>query len=254
MLTFAIVALLASSCIAIPSKPRIVGGSEAEDHSHPWQASLEMRGSHICGASIISNEWLVTAAHCVDGSRASQLTVAVAEHDLDVSGERTHQVSKIVMHENYNGNGAGFPNDIALLKVSTPINLNSKAVAIDLATMGMDFVGNNNCWITGWGLTQGSQDRTVLQELRVDVRTQSACSRAWGSRYINSGHICVENGDTGACNGDSGGPMVCYVNGRPFLAGATSWGISGCTTRGYPSVYTRISYFNSWIQENMAMN
>lgn len=60
-----------------------------------------------------------------------------------------------IQHENYNGNGAGFPNDIALLKVRTPINLNSKAVAIDLATMGMDFVGNNNCWITGWGLTQG---------------------------------------------------------------------------------------------------
>jgi len=181
--------------------------------------------------------------------------VAIAEHDLNVDeSEVKHSISKIVMHERYNGNGAGFPNDIALLKVSRPMSLNSKAVAINIAPMGMDFEGNNNCYITGWGLTQGSQDRTVLQELQADIRTQSACARAWGSYYINDGHICVENGNTGACNGDSGGPLVCYVSRIPYLAGATSWGISGCTTRGYPSVYTRISYFNTWIQENMAMN
>ncbi|KAF6035073.1 hypothetical protein EB796_006612 [Bugula neritina] len=115
----------------------------------------------------------------------------------------------------------------------------------------MEFLGNNDCYITGWGLTQGSQDRTVLQELKVDVRTKSACKRAWGNSYINDGHICVENGNTGACNGDSGGPLACLVNGQWYLAGATSWGISGCTTRGYPSVYTRISYFSEWVRENM---
>lgn len=122
----------------------------------------------------------------------------------------------------------------------------------------------------------GTGDRTVLQELNVDVRSQTDCRRAWGSTYINNGHICVENGNTGACNvgfpklchliltsassnvrcynlcyfqGDSGGPLACNVNGQWYLAGATSWGISGCTTRGYPSVYTRVSYFRDWIRE-----
>lgn len=122
----------------------------------------------------------------------------------------------------------------------------------------------------------------MLQELRADVRSQSECRSAWGWFYINSGHICVENGDTGACNvsfhkqnspfihslwfaqftywfmiitqGDSGGPLACSVNGRWYLAGATSWGRSGCTTTGYPSVYTRVSYFVDWIRENMMLN
>ncbi|XP_067945507.1 fibrinolytic enzyme, isozyme C-like [Watersipora subatra] len=155
------------------------------------------------------------------------------------------------MHESYQPNSAGFPNDIALLRVSQPISLNTKSATIRIPSAGMDFDGNTNCYISGWGLTQGSQDRTKLQELRVDIRTQSACERAWGSYYINSGHICVENGDTGACNGDSGGPLSCMVNGQMYLAGATSWGISGCQTRGYPSVYTRVSYFSGWLRENM---
>lgn len=54
-------------CFLVPSKPRIVGGSEADEHSHPWQASLQSRGSHICGASIVDAGWVITAAHCVDG-------------------------------------------------------------------------------------------------------------------------------------------------------------------------------------------
>ena len=52
--------------------------------------------------------------------------------------------------------------------------------------------------------------------------------------------------------GDSGGPLACYTGGRWMLAGATSWGISGCTTRGYPSVYTRVSQFTQWIETTMA--
>eukprot|EP00058_Branchiostoma_floridae_P013281 XP_002598769.1 hypothetical protein BRAFLDRAFT_74552 [Branchiostoma floridae] len=187
---------------------RIVGGSEAEAHSWPWQGSLQYRGSHICGCTLINENYCLTAAHCVYRMNPGQLSVVLGEHNLnrrDVT-EVTVNVARIIMHEHYDPNGAGFPNDIALLKFPDPVTFSQKIKPVALATPGMDFVGNNNCWITGWGLTQGSH---------------------------------------------SGGPLSCYVNGRWVVAGATSWGISGCQTTGYPSVYTRVSYFYDWIRQNM---
>ncbi|KAF6029206.1 hypothetical protein EB796_012485 [Bugula neritina] len=113
------------------------------------------------------------------------------------------------------------------------------------------FLGNTNCWITGWGVTQGSQDENVLQELNIEVRTNSDCANAWGQNLISDSHICVGHGQTGACTGDSGGPLVCGVKGKYVLAGATSWGKTGCQTDGYPSVYTRISKYLRWIAMNI---
>jgi secreted trypsin-like serine protease len=74
------------------------------------------------------------------------------------------------------------------------------------------------------------------------VMTNTACASAWSSNQINDGHICLTSSSASACSGDSGGPLVC--SGK--LAGATSWGASSCSP-SYPSVYTRISYFRTWI-------
>ncbi len=81
-----------------------------------------------------------------------------------------------------------------------------------------------------------------LQEADIPVYDQASCTRRWGRTLINDGHICVGGNNKGACNGDSGGPLICEVGGQYKLAGATSWGARDCPPQ-YPSVYTRVSYF-----------
>jgi chymotrypsin len=245
----------------IGGTPRIVGGNEALEHSWPWQVSLRTTSTsfHFCGGSLINEEWVVTAAHCVDGDTPSGLKVTTGDHHKTQgsTNEADHAVSGIFMHEAYDGEGAGFPNDIALLKLRDPVTMDSYRRPICLAEAGDEFLGSN-CFITGWGRTVETGDENVLNELNVEVRSQSTCRSLWGSSYINNGHICVANGDTGACNGDSGGPLACQKlrdgQNRWVLAGATSWGRSGCQTTGYPSVYSRVSYFRDWIENTIAAN
>jgi secreted trypsin-like serine protease len=204
---------------------------------------------------LVNDQWVVTAAHCVDGDTPSSVKITTGEHDKGVGGDNAvdHAVSKIIMHANYNGNGNGFPNDIALMKLSSPISMNEHRTPICLADSDEEFTGTS-CFITGWGDTKGTSDADTLNQLAVSVWEQRECIDAWGSNYINNGHICVGTGSEGACNGDSGGPLACQKQGRWILAGATSWGYSGCQTAGYPSVYSRISYFRDWIIDNIQSN
>jgi secreted trypsin-like serine protease len=257
-------ALLLGCALAMPGKPRIIGGDDAAPHSHPWQASLQLRQYrqyyHICGASVINSNWLLTAAHCVEGQSRSSLRIVLGDHDftLTENSEATYSIDKIIMHAKYNDarEPGVFPHDIALIKVTGSIAMSSKTSAIQLAEEGMDFYGNRNCKISGWGLVDsgrtGTTDTDILQEIQADIKSQQECRNSWDSSSITDGHICVNDGNNGACNGDSGGPLSCEVNGQMYLAGVTSWGYSGCRTAGYPSVYTRVSQYKRWIEENMA--
>jgi len=94
---------------------------------------------------------------------------------------------------------------------------------------------------------------TVLQEAHTTIITPSECKGYWGSSMINDGQVCLRNGQTGGCMGDSGGPLACRNgNGAWTLVGATSWGSGSCTV-GMPSVYTRLSFFAGWIKQTSGL-
>jgi pancreatic elastase II len=218
----------------------IVGGSNANIANHPHQVSLR-QGSHICGASMIGATRAVTAAHCI-GSGASTYSVLVGTTDRTVTSCATCQLrtcNLATRHPSYNENANGYPNDIAVLGFPS-ISTNANVGYISLASSG-DFAGAS-CVITGWGLmSAGGSPPAILQQASMTVMTNSACANTWGTS-INSGHICITAPSASSCNGDSGGPLVC----SGLLAGATSWGVSDCSP-AYPSVYTRITVFRSWI-------
>lgn len=127
-------ALAAGSPVIKVERPantgRIVGGVEATPHEFPWMVDMR-RPSHYCGATIISPEWVVTAAHCTTGA-PSGYTLVAGDHNIQSSEgrEQTRQVVAIISHPNYNGNT--IENDIALMKVDPPFEFNQWVSAVQL--------------------------------------------------------------------------------------------------------------------------
>ena len=231
--------------------PYIVGGKDVSyPGKYPWQASLQLYNGHFCGASILNARWMLTAAHCIIAS-ISDYSIVVGMHDRSMTkgAPRRYSLSRIYMHPKYQEQN-GFPNDIALVQISSNADLSSGfAKAIKLPSNNENFAGNPSCVITGWGALYGNgPSPNTLQEATVDVLTDYKCKEYWGN-IIGPYHICQhKKGKSASCQGDSGGPLACNVYGTWKLAGVTSWGISGCSP-DFPAVYARVSYFKGWISQ-----
>jgi secreted trypsin-like serine protease len=239
----------------------IIGGTDAGIGAWPWQLSQQLLSttwSHSCGASLLSPQYALSAAHCVDGQSATTLRVIAGLNDrTNTAGTQTSNVASYKMHENYNVGSATYANDIAILTLQTSIVLGGN---VALATLppdnNNDFAGTS-CTITGWGRTSSSNTLpNVLQQADINVISQSECASRIGSiGTIWANQICVYDSSNtrGACNGDSGGPLNCPTGtGGYYVAGVTSFVVSsgGNCLVTYPSIYTRSSAYLSWIQTN----
>ncbi|XP_070761592.1 ST14 transmembrane serine protease matriptase a [Enoplosus armatus] len=236
---------------------RIVGGQDAEEGEFPWQVSLHVKSyGHVCGASLISPRWLVTAAHCVqnDGkTRFSHPSTWEAYLGLHMQGKIGSPVVKknlkqVISHPNYNE--YTFDNDIALMELDSPVTYSDYIRPICLPSPQHDFPTGNTVWITGWGATrEGGFAAPVLQKAQVRIINHSVCNDLMGGQ-ITSRMLCagVLIGGVDACQGDSGGPLSSPAGSRMFLAGVVSWG-DGCARRNKPGIYTTVTKFRGWIKE-----
>lgn len=236
---------------------RIVNGQDSVNGEFPWQVSLQIKSyGHVCGASLISPKWLVTAAHCVqdDGkTRYSQPSVWEAQIGLHVQRQVTSQVVKrnlkrIIPHPNYND--YTFDNDIALMELESPITYSDYIQPICLPSPQHNFPTGSTVTITGWGATrEGGFAAKVLQKAQVKIINQTVCNQLMDGQ-ITSRMFCagILTGGTDACQGDSGGPLSHSSNSRMFLAGVVSWG-DGCARRNKPGIYTTVTKFRGWIKE-----
>ncbi|XP_019619961.1 PREDICTED: cubilin-like [Branchiostoma belcheri] len=252
-----------SSCGAQPIHPvfpplnRIVGGEGAVSSSWPWQASLQTSSGHRCGGTLVSPQWVVTAAHCVDDNpNPSRYTVVLGMHHkigISDSTEQRFSLEQVIIHEQYQSSPV--PNrDIALLKLNQPATLNQYVRTACLPDGAEDEpAAGTTCVITGWGDTQGTGDANILKQARVPVVRHEACRNTYGStRPVTRFMMCAgyPEGGHDTCQGDSGGPLVCSRRGTWVLDGVTSWG-EGCAIPGYPGVYTRVSAFLGWINQKI---
>ncbi|XP_003705999.3 mite allergen Der f 3 [Megachile rotundata] len=225
---------------------QIIGGTDAKIEEFPHQVSLQSSGFGFCGGSIISDVWVVTAAHCMTSYPASWITVRAGTATKS-SGGSLHQVEQVIIHENHVTNRYGVPeNDVAVLKVKTPFKLDKTRQPVKLFKKGEESVAGVSAVITGWGATrEGGSTIDRLQTVNVPIVSKSSCDTAYKSYGgLPSGQICaaVPEGGKDACQGDSGGPMT--IGGR--LAGLVSWGY-GCARRGYPGVHTEVAAYSDWI-------
>jgi len=247
---------------------RIVGGEHAKLGSWPWQVELLMlKGdkktfAHRCGGTLIDNEWVVTAAHCVFmypyPTHYKVVLGQIRRAELkDLSNNYVYNVKCIKIHEDYMVSGYGF--DVALVKLARPAIFEPRKVwPACLPSQGDRVDIGKECFITGWGKTSfNSKFSEFLQEAKIPVVSYKTCVAGninLPQKVDNITMVCAGYGGNAVisgCHGDSGGPFVCQESGRWVLRGAVSWGDHWCRSGKTFSVFARISTFVDWIQAAM---
>ncbi|XP_063072519.1 elastase-1-like [Engraulis encrasicolus] len=240
------------------AKGVVVGGREAPEHAWPAQVSLQVgrrgRYGHICGGTLISRRWVMTAAHCVDSPATWQ--VVLGEHNLykREGTEQTIAVSRAIVHPRWDTDDLAAGYDIAVLRLSKPARLNSYVQLAKLPRSGKILKHNHPCFVTGWGRTRtGGDGSSVLKQAYLPVVGYRTCSKnAWWGRVAKKTMVCAGgNGRDSSCQGDSGGPLHCSQGGRYYVHGVVSFGGNVCNKRRQPSMFTRVSAYISWMRRAM---
>nr|XP_043870323.1 uncharacterized protein si:dkey-32n7.7 isoform X2 [Solea senegalensis] len=245
------VASSAELCGITPLNNRIVGGEDAPPGSWPWQVSLQGSGGHVCGGSLINREWVMSAAHCFSSTSTSGWEVSLGRQNLQGTNpnEVSRSVARIILHPNYDGDTNN--NDIALLRLSSPVTFTDYIRPVCLAASGSVFNNGTDSWVTGWGAVNEGVSLPFpesLQEVEVPVLGNRQCNCLSGVGTITDNMICagVLVGGKDSCQGDSGGPMVSKQGSVWVQSGIVSFGF-GCARPNLPGVYSRVSSYQPWI-------
>ncbi|XP_028408920.1 transmembrane protease serine 9-like [Dendronephthya gigantea] len=247
------------------SHSRIVGGAIAPPGDWPWQVTYDWVGNtgnkgHWCGASIISPNWILTAAHCFmmsENTADYTLTVGDYEIGLDEAHEQKMQIDKIITHEQYDSSNYDY--DIALIKLRNPITYTERVKPICLPYSGLDFSAGTNCYVTGWGkLDESGSFPKKLYQAVVPLVERRTCANTYAQHHgytITDRMRCAgfDQGKIDACQGDSGGPLVCQKGGIWYLMGAVSWGV-GCARENAYGVYADLTVLKSWVENTIRRN
>ncbi|XP_051167248.1 chymotrypsin-2-like [Leptopilina boulardi] len=231
--------------------PRIINGRNALPGELPYQVSLQVikNNIHICGGSIFNENYVLTAAHCVESRLPFELKIVAGTLNLN-QPKATYFVDEIIIHNEYNGSDS-WKNDIALIKVTPNFTMNNEIKSVVHPKSNMVFRENEEAIVSGWGKIRigGSFSHSYLQLVTIFIANQTLCNekyKQWNNIYDTQ--ICTYESkmEKGFCRGDSGGPLT--VNG--VLVGIASWVNRGCANIHFPSIYTRVSKFLNWIKEN----
>ena len=247
-----------------PITPRIINGQPVSISEVPWQVALvysdvsQDESAQFCGGSIASENWIVTAAHCLPGLTAGDIEVVAGITTLGEPGSTRSTVQQIISHPQYDD--VTLENDIALLRLASPLSLDGatkSAIALPYAQQGISWPAANTCaTVSGWGNTSTTTASypNDLMAAEVDVLTSPTdpqCGSYSTYDYLPELMLCAAEMTFGrdACQGDSGGPLAVDVAGTWTLAGIVSWGF-GCADPLYPGVYTRVTRYLGWVENH----
>ncbi|XP_047713290.1 tissue-type plasminogen activator [Prionailurus viverrinus] len=251
---------------------RIKGGLYADITSHPWQAAIFVKNRRspgerfLCGGILISSCWVLSAAHCLqERYPPHHLKVVLGRTYRVVPGEEEQkfEVEKYIIHKEFDDDT--YDNDIALLKLqsdSIQCAQESDTVrTVCLPEADLHLPDWTECELSGYGKHEASSPfySERLKEAHVRLYPAGRCtSQHLFNRTVTNNMLCAGDTRSGgnqanlhdACQGDSGGPLVCMKDNHMTLVGIISWGL-GCGQKDVPGVYTKITNYLDWIQDNM---
>ena len=267
----ALVPILATACLVPVATAgasgggtgKILGGSIDRNPDVGWVAALMQHPSQsegnrfqrqFCGGSLVSADWVLTAAHCVTGEEPAGIQVLVGEKNLlaEPTGGHERNVDRIEVHPDYNEESSNY--DAALLHLSSSSSVTTAPVVTPSEADLFERPGKRR-YIAGWGSRTPDntppKSSTVLRSAFVPINTDTKCTRAWGRRYQSESMFCAGSvtGSPDTCKGDSGGPVGLRQDNRWRVIGITSYGF--CGIRRKQGVYTRVSApaVQSWMAQ-----
>ena len=254
---FMLAALLASTG-AKSSDRSIIGGDKVETGKYPFMVSIlhsdnDLWEGHFCGGSLIEEDIVLTAAHCLVGESPRTIEVSAGRTSLakGVKGGQRRRVKRIIMHENYNYRTVN--NDIGLIILEEAFELNDSVGLIDYEPTNIQL---GDLTVIGWGNTSTSQSNFPRDLMEVDVKfidTELCNARRWMNGRVTENMFCAgyRAGAKDSCQGDSGGPIFLKSDSGDFIqAGIVSWG-EGCARRRRPGIYTKLSNYSDWIANKL---
>jgi len=243
---------------------RIINGETARAHSWPWQILLIAFDSNqtpisFCGATIITERHILTAAHCVHLEGPPIIVLFPGKHslNLDISLTSGYVADKIYIHEGYN---LAHHHDIAILTIREPLRFDSYIRPICLATPHSSVLqANEELVAIGWGRIYAEPETNIyaqsLQQVKLAYVPTSHpnCSEIFEPGVAHPGQMCAGKPGYNACQGDSGGPLMRQrriPNTENYYweqIGITSATIDCGWNSTWPDIYTNIPYYYDWI-------
>jgi secreted trypsin-like serine protease len=235
----------------------IVGGNNAVPNAHRYQVSLQAPVSggwaHFCGGSIISQNKVVTAAHCIDtGMYIPSLRVVAGDHDLyQVEGtEQASMWASAVFHPNYDYTTIDW--DYGVITLATNFTFNQYVQPVFLAEEGTEPTGT--CTATGWGYTSpAGNPPSILQKVDLPFVPRANCSSIYSSiNWAITERMLCAGGEAkkSVCDGDSGGALVCQGLRGDYLAGIASYVMPQCGENAFPDGFANVAFGRSWLLSN----
>ncbi|KAF4097695.1 hypothetical protein G5714_021703 [Onychostoma macrolepis] len=217
----------------------IVNGTEAKPHSRPYMVSIQRNKKHTCGGFLVSEQFVMTAAHCFN--EGEKLTVVVGAHDYTRDSGRMG-VKFYHIHPGYQPKT--LLNDIMLLQLNRKVDKSKVVNWISIPKKDKEIKAKVKCSVAGWGKKNNSSTPSAkLMEVDVTIIDKKECLKYWRKDYSVSRMVCA-GGRGGFCQGDSGGPLVC----NNVAVGVVSFNEKdNCDSPKRPNVYTKISKFLKWI-------